>query len=161
MGNLNFKHHKLQGRIEGNIKKLRVEHERLMRKAKRCAKGSPPSITVKIDDSIGGEWLSPSSPSVSPPPAPVVVKRRRLVVDDNEDLRRTHVFVCQPMRWLTNGSFHPHFSILSLPSSMCNLCSSPSAYHPLTFNLIFKNGVKPFFWSSWWIFWVVGLSWFM
>ncbi|RVX09428.1 hypothetical protein CK203_015273 [Vitis vinifera] len=85
MGGLNFKRHRLQGRIEGSIKKLRAERERLMRKAKRVAKGSPPSIAVKIDDSVGGERLSPSSPCVSPPPAPVAVKRRRFVVDDDEE----------------------------------------------------------------------------
>ena len=85
MGGLSFNRHRLQGRIEGSIKKLRAERERLVRKAKKTAKDSTPRLVVKIDDSVSEGRLSPSSLLPSPPPAPVVVKRRRIVVDDQED----------------------------------------------------------------------------
>ncbi|KAM7503456.1 hypothetical protein LguiB_002360 [Lonicera macranthoides] len=73
MGGLNVKRHRLQGRIEGSVKKLRAEHE-------KSEKGLAPPGTVRS-----------ASPSPSPPPAPVAVKRRRvlgLIDDDEEDEER-------------------------------------------------------------------------
>lgn len=71
MGGLNFKRHRLQGRIEGNVEKLRAEREKLFKKAQ---KGKP----------------TKKSASASPvtPPAPVAVKRKRrmlALVDEEED----------------------------------------------------------------------------
>lgn len=87
MGGLNIKRLRLQGRIEGSIKKLRAEHDRSIKERNKQAetnriqaksfKGSSPSSSP-----------SPSpSPSTSPlpPPAPVAVKRRRLLLDEDDE----------------------------------------------------------------------------
>ncbi|XP_027063763.1 uncharacterized protein [Coffea arabica] len=63
MGGLSFTRHRLQGRIEGNVKKLRAEREKLFKKAQK-EKGSGSPVT---------------------PPAPVAVKRRRRMLVDEEE----------------------------------------------------------------------------
>ncbi|KAM7498126.1 hypothetical protein LguiA_022540 [Lonicera macranthoides] len=89
MGGLNVKRHRLQGRIEGSVKKLRAEHEKSFKRTRKLdsiqtrhksEKGLAPPGTVRS-----------ASPSPSPPPAPVAVKRRRvlgLIDDDEEDEER-------------------------------------------------------------------------
>lgn len=69
MGGMNFTRHRLQGRIEGNIEKLRTELEKVEKKTGKetPAKGSTPF---------------PDSPS--PPPAPYVLKRKRFLIDESE-----------------------------------------------------------------------------
>ncbi|KAK6919570.1 hypothetical protein RJ641_015489 [Dillenia turbinata] len=73
MGGLSFKRHRLQGRIEGNVKKLRAERERIENE--------------KINTSSPLQEKKGSNP-VSPLPAPIAVKRRRYVaasLDDEEN----------------------------------------------------------------------------
>ncbi|MCD7466839.1 hypothetical protein HAX54_003877 [Datura stramonium] len=72
MGGVSFKRHRLQGRIEGNIEKLRAERERVekMSDKETPEKGSPPPC--------------PESPPM--PPAPFVLKRKRRLVDESEDV---------------------------------------------------------------------------
>lgn len=69
MGGLSFKRLRLQGRIEGNVKKLRSNRSKIDRKKKQSdSKESPQRTLVKsLDD------------SPSPPPAPVATKRKRFV----------------------------------------------------------------------------------
>lgn len=70
MGGLSFKRHRLQGRIEGNISKLRAEHEKQIKKLKKIS----PSKSS-----------SPGFYSPSPPPAPIAVKRKRRLIDEEEE----------------------------------------------------------------------------
>ncbi|XP_030462314.1 uncharacterized protein LOC115682281 [Syzygium oleosum] len=88
MGGLSFQRLRLQGRIEGSIKKLRAERERSVRVAKgKISKTKPKSASdlkasrTQVDDG------RKRAGSVSPPPAPVAVKRRRYValVDESEE----------------------------------------------------------------------------
>ncbi|XP_019169631.1 PREDICTED: uncharacterized protein LOC109165359 [Ipomoea nil] len=69
MGGLSFKRHRLQGRIEGNISKIRAEHEKQVKKLK---KNSPSKSS------------SPVFYTPSPPPAPIAVKRKRRLIDEEE-----------------------------------------------------------------------------
>ncbi|XP_073308703.1 uncharacterized protein [Primulina huaijiensis] len=73
MGGLSFKRHRLQGRIEGNVNKLRVQLEKeLFKKSenqKKPIKGS----------AYSERRFSETSETPSPPPAPVAIKRRRVV----------------------------------------------------------------------------------
>ncbi|TMW82124.1 hypothetical protein EJD97_006772 [Solanum chilense] len=72
MGGLSFKRLRLQGRIEGNIKKLRAEHEKMEKMEKKSAKkGSVSSPVVHV--------------SPSPPPAPLNLKRKMRLVDESDD----------------------------------------------------------------------------
>ncbi|GMI74824.1 hypothetical protein like AT4G28310 [Hibiscus trionum] len=68
MGGLSFKRLRLQGRIEGNVNKLKAQREKL--------------LNDKDDDPIVKK--NNRDGSVSPPPAPMVVKRRRFF-DLNDD----------------------------------------------------------------------------
>ncbi|GAA0159763.1 hypothetical protein LIER_16468 [Lithospermum erythrorhizon] len=68
MGGLSFQRHRLQGRIEGNIKKLRSEREKAVKKRDKNV----------IDNENNVE-------SPVPPPAPKAVKRRRRVVEEVEE----------------------------------------------------------------------------
>lgn len=71
MGGLNFTRLRLQGRIEGNVNKLRAQLE----------KSSP----VKLESGIS-ERKKKRSGSESPPAAPIVLKRRRyLDLNDSDD----------------------------------------------------------------------------
>nr|GMD85826.1 protein pxr1-like [Ipomoea batatas] len=72
MGGLSFKRHRLQGRIEGNISKLRAEHEKQVKKLK---KNSPSKSS-----SPATGFYTPS-----PPPAPIAVKRKRRLIDEEEE----------------------------------------------------------------------------
>lgn len=65
MGGVNFTRHRLQGKIEGNIDKLRAEREETPEE-----KGALPVCT--------------ESPPM--PPAPYVLKRKRRLVDESEDV---------------------------------------------------------------------------
>ncbi|KAK6777208.1 hypothetical protein RDI58_023925 [Solanum bulbocastanum] len=76
MGGLSFKRLRLQGRIEGNIKKLRAEREKIEKKSvgekkKSVKKGSLSSPVVHV--------------SPSPPPAPLNLKRKMQLVDESDD----------------------------------------------------------------------------
>lgn len=69
MGGLNFQRHRLQGRIEGNVKKLRAEREKILK-----AQGSN-LTTRRVNKTDFNEGSSPVTPA-----APVAVKRRRRLV---------------------------------------------------------------------------------
>lgn len=69
MGGLSFKRLRLQGKIEGNVHKLRAEREKLNR--------SPVAV--------GSGITNKRAASVSPPPAPVGAKRRRFLSMIEED----------------------------------------------------------------------------
>ncbi|KAK9285580.1 hypothetical protein L1049_024775 [Liquidambar formosana] len=85
MGGLNFKRTRLQGRIEGSIKKLRAESERIIRNKKRS--DSKDSTMRDAHKSDGGNNSGKRAASVSPPPAPISRKRRRYMalIDDEEE----------------------------------------------------------------------------
>ncbi|XP_021284593.1 uncharacterized protein LOC110416813 [Herrania umbratica] len=70
MGGLSFKRLRLQGRIEGNVKRLKAQREKLL-------KDSPDKTHIIKK--------SKRDASVSPPPAPVAVKRRRFLDLNNDD----------------------------------------------------------------------------
>ncbi|OIT40261.1 PREDICTED: uncharacterized protein LOC109237009 [Nicotiana attenuata] len=69
MGGVNFMRHRLQGRIEGNIEKLRSELEKV---EKKTGKETP------------AKCLTPFPGSPLPPPAPYVLKRKRFLIDESE-----------------------------------------------------------------------------
>ncbi|KAL4279235.1 hypothetical protein GQ457_03G006560 [Hibiscus cannabinus] len=69
MGGLSFKRLRLQGRIEGNVKKLKAQREKL--------------VYDKDDDPIVKR--NNRDASASPPPAPMAVKRRGFFDFDNVD----------------------------------------------------------------------------
>ncbi|KAG6404881.1 hypothetical protein SASPL_132458 [Salvia splendens] len=80
MGGLNVKRHRLQGRIEGSIEKLRAQKEQIFKRTpipkKSAAKSAAEDqIRVEIDK------------TPSPPCAPVAIKRRRVVglMDEEEE----------------------------------------------------------------------------
>ena len=71
MGGLSFKRLRLQGRIKGNVKRLKAQREKLF---KDSSNKDPIVKKNKRDDSI------------SPAPAPVAVKRRRFLdLNDEND----------------------------------------------------------------------------
>ncbi|XP_047306803.1 uncharacterized protein LOC124910227 [Impatiens glandulifera] len=72
MGGLNFKRVRLQGRIEGNIKRLRAQREKFKKKKSQLVDSPSPIVDRSIADS--------SSKVPSPPPAPIANKRRRRLV---------------------------------------------------------------------------------
>ncbi|KAL2474638.1 hypothetical protein Adt_35374 [Abeliophyllum distichum] len=78
MGGLSFKRHRLQGRIEGNVNKLRAQRE----KSFKISQKQNPAVPSHSEKSRNG-----NTPSPSPPPAPLANKRRRAVglVDEDED----------------------------------------------------------------------------
>lgn len=75
MGGLSFKRYRLQGRIEGNVNKLRAQREKMFNKSHNSA-------VSHSEKSKNGR-----TPSPSPPPAPMANKRRRVVglVDEEEE----------------------------------------------------------------------------
>ncbi|KAA8532865.1 hypothetical protein F0562_033018 [Nyssa sinensis] len=81
MGGLRLKRHRLQGRIEGSVKKLRPEHEKSLKKRQQSAAAA---ATDWISNSTIGSGDKNVSPS--PPPAPMATKRRRFttLIDDDE-----------------------------------------------------------------------------
>lgn len=78
MGGLNVKRLRFQGHIEGNINKIKAEHERSEKiSAKKSAKNS------EVEAEMGESEVAVMSPEA--PPAPFVVKRkRRFLVDEDE-----------------------------------------------------------------------------
>lgn len=72
MGGLSVNRLRLQGRIEGNINKLRIQREKLEKKKSPKAK----KRSGRVQKRVGSE---------SQPPAPVAVKRRRLLDLNGED----------------------------------------------------------------------------
>ncbi|RAL45052.1 unnamed protein product [Cuscuta campestris] len=66
MGGLSLTRHRLQGKIEGNLNKIRAEEERQDRKILK--KSSSPVFSTP-----------------SPPPAPIATKRKRRFIDEAED----------------------------------------------------------------------------
>ncbi|PIN08705.1 hypothetical protein CDL12_18717 [Handroanthus impetiginosus] len=84
MGGLSFTRHRLQGRIEGKVEKLRAQREQIFKKSQKqqkVSKGSTASRPNKDKNS------SKVSETPSPPPVPVAIKRRRVVglVDEEEE----------------------------------------------------------------------------
>ncbi|CAN8326256.1 unnamed protein product [Cochlearia groenlandica] len=77
MGGLNFTRLRLQGRIEGNVNKLRAQLE----------KSSPVKLESEISDDKKEKKKKKRSGFDSPPPAPIAVKRRRYLAlnDDDEE----------------------------------------------------------------------------
>lgn len=73
MGGLSFQRHRLQGRIEGNVERLRAQKEHKSPIQNKSAR--------KLADSLRDEEESESEidETPSPPPAPVAIKRRRVV----------------------------------------------------------------------------------
>lgn len=84
MGGLNVKRHRLQGRIEGNVEKLRKQRETFFDESPKPQKSSKGSAASRSDKDInrGGVSKTPS-----PPPAPMAIKRRRVVglLDEDEE----------------------------------------------------------------------------
>ncbi|KAE8730332.1 Glycosyl hydrolase superfamily protein [Hibiscus syriacus] len=70
MGGLSFKRLRLQGRIEGNVKRLKAQREKL--------------LNEKDDDPI--VMKNNRDASMSPPPAPMAIKRKRFfdLIDDDD-----------------------------------------------------------------------------
>ncbi|XP_026436597.1 uncharacterized protein LOC113334594 [Papaver somniferum] len=91
MGGLSFNRLKLQGRIEGNVKKLRSQQKKKLLSIKKSLENSDSKKTtpVRVSDVHHSSSPSSASPSPSPPPAPAATKRRRrlaLLLDDDEDV---------------------------------------------------------------------------
>lgn len=80
MGGLSFQRHRLQGRIEGNVNKLRAEREKILK-----SRGSNFTTRRVVNKTGINEGGSPVTPA-----APVVVKRRRRLVgvidEDSSDV---------------------------------------------------------------------------
>ncbi|XP_055807745.1 uncharacterized protein LOC129876355 [Solanum dulcamara] len=71
MGGLSFKRLRLQGRIEGNIKKLRAEREKIEKKSMGKKKSSSLLLPVHV--------------SPSPPLGPLNLKRKMQLFDESDD----------------------------------------------------------------------------
>ncbi|KAG4152786.1 hypothetical protein ERO13_D04G142900v2 [Gossypium hirsutum] len=75
MGGLSFKRLRLQGRIEGNVKRLKAQRKKLLK--------DTPDRSLNLKKSLRGDE---DDEDVSPPPAPVAVKRRRFLdLNDDDD----------------------------------------------------------------------------
>ncbi|XP_057793354.1 uncharacterized protein LOC131009976 [Salvia miltiorrhiza] len=80
MGGLNVKRHRLQGRIEGNVERLRVQREQIFKRSPIPNKSvTKPAASRRQEDEI--------DKTPSPPRAPVAIKRRRVVglLDEDEE----------------------------------------------------------------------------
>ncbi|KAK4761166.1 hypothetical protein SAY87_006059 [Trapa incisa] len=79
MGGLSFNRLRLQGRIEGNVEKLRIQRQKL---AKKHARSSVSPISGK-----GRRASTKKAPpsSLSPPPAPIASKRRYMAPVEEEN----------------------------------------------------------------------------
>ncbi|KAI3951780.1 hypothetical protein MKW98_013838 [Papaver atlanticum] len=96
MGGLSFNRLKLQGRIEGNVKKLRSQQKKKLLSIKKSLENSDSKKTtpVRVSDLHHSSSPSSASPSPSPPPAPAATKRRRrlaLLLDDDEEDDVNHI----------------------------------------------------------------------
>ncbi|KAL8468809.1 hypothetical protein ACS0TY_031852 [Phlomoides rotata] len=84
MGGLSVKRHRLQGRIEGNVEKLRKQQKAIFDQSPKPQKSFklPTTSRSDKDKNRGGVSETPA-----PPPAPVAIKRRRVVglVDEDEE----------------------------------------------------------------------------
>ncbi|GAV70415.1 hypothetical protein CFOL_v3_13913 [Cephalotus follicularis] len=82
MGGLSFKRLRLQGRIEGSVKRLKSEREKREKKQKPISEETP---TVP-DPAPKNKNIGKRMASLSPPPAPFAAKRRRyLALSEEED----------------------------------------------------------------------------
>ncbi|KAL6553954.1 hypothetical protein OROMI_019627 [Orobanche minor] len=84
MGGLSFKRHRLQGRIEGKIERLRAQRESVFKKSQKQQKSARLSPAPGPDKDSNSTRVS-KTPSPLPPPVPL--KRRRVVglVDEEEE----------------------------------------------------------------------------
>ncbi|KAJ7948321.1 Histone-lysine N-methyltransferase, H3 lysine-36 specific [Quillaja saponaria] len=86
MGGLSFKRLRLNGRIEGNVNKLRREREKLIKKQNNgVIVGNRSDLHGSDGENVSG---TKRAASISPPPAPFATKRRRfmaLIDDDVEE----------------------------------------------------------------------------
>ncbi|GAB4837971.1 hypothetical protein Ancab_027499 [Ancistrocladus abbreviatus] len=91
MGGLSFKRLRLQGRIEGNVQKLRKQREKILKKTNQSV--SPIKDLISSGKIFAGEKNSSESPS---PPVPPLARKRRLstllVVEDDEEEERQNNF---------------------------------------------------------------------
>ncbi|KAL3647095.1 hypothetical protein CASFOL_008063 [Castilleja foliolosa] len=85
MGGLNFKRHRLQGRIEGNIQRLRTQREQTFKNSQKQSESVKASPAIR---SGKDKKCSRVSETPSPQPPPVAIKRRRVVglVDEEEEV---------------------------------------------------------------------------
>ena len=90
MGGLSFTRLRLQGRIEGNVTKLRAEREKISKKNKKVAAKSPsagsdPSRS-KRKKVVNDDEEEDDYDDESPPPAPIATKRKRFMdlIDEDE-----------------------------------------------------------------------------
>ncbi|KAK2980079.1 hypothetical protein RJ640_012213 [Escallonia rubra] len=100
MGGLNVKRHRLQGRIEGSVVKLRAQREKALKK--RNAHPSPAKPIHTKSSAGSAPTRVDRDPSPSPPPAPFAAKRRRrlvgLVDEDDEVEERGWDGVVSPLK---------------------------------------------------------------
>lgn len=84
MGGLSLKRHRLQGKIEGNVEKLRAQRETIFKKPQKQQKPVKGSTASRPDKDKNSSGISKTP---SPPPAPVAIKRRRIVglLDEDEE----------------------------------------------------------------------------
>ncbi|CAA6668822.1 unnamed protein product [Spirodela intermedia] len=86
MGGLSFQRHRLQGRIEGSIKKLRAEAERKIKEEeagkKRKLRAVDPAEEIE-DDGVEEEEKEDEERAVKAIPTPRPRQRRRLVIPDD------------------------------------------------------------------------------
>ncbi|XP_038888811.1 uncharacterized protein LOC120078599 [Benincasa hispida] len=89
MGGLSFNRLRLQGRIEGNVHKLRAEREKVAKEKLRAKKLDSAPKRSDPDNGANANRQLKKAKSVSPPPAPIATKRRRLMVlfeDEDDDV---------------------------------------------------------------------------
>ncbi|KAL3645466.1 hypothetical protein CASFOL_010646 [Castilleja foliolosa] len=82
MGGLNFKRNRLQGRIEGNTQRLRIQRDQTFKKSQNYVKASQ---SRRSDNDSKSSCVSEIQ---SPQPPPVAIKRRRVIglVDEEEEV---------------------------------------------------------------------------
>ncbi|PKI54644.1 serine/threonine-protein phosphatase 4 regulatory subunit 2 [Punica granatum] len=88
MGGLSFNRLRLQGRIEGNVKRLREHREREIRKQAKLP------VSPKGEGGKGSSGKKRVADSPSPPPAPIAAKRRRrymALIDEDEESEEEEV----------------------------------------------------------------------
>ncbi|KAL7086889.1 hypothetical protein ACP275_13G030400 [Erythranthe tilingii] len=87
MGGVSFKRHRLQGRIEGNVERLRAQRETVFKKSHNSQKKSIKGSSTASRGAGKDKFTAQIGDTPSPPPAPVAIKRRRVVglLDEEEE----------------------------------------------------------------------------
>ncbi|KAI4325122.1 hypothetical protein MLD38_030545 [Melastoma candidum] len=109
MGGLSFTRLRLQGRIEGNISKLRAQKEKEFAEEKSKAEEK-----VRKEEAREEEMREEEEEERHTPKAPVAQKRRRRLVEDSEDEEREEEVLAESKRKSLKRKLYDEFDAVSM-----------------------------------------------